>query len=132
MVTAQGLFFGWSGRHPVSRFAIPEGFMDQSTQDSSQLGGCLVRVLWMAVGNLVLVLAAVSIAQSGRGFTLTLTDAIFAVTALCLPIVRYVDISRFHGKTADSQPATMAHWFRYTATILGGSLVLWLIAHSIS
>jgi hypothetical protein len=106
--------------------------MDQPTQNPSQLGGCLVRVLWMAVGNLVLILAAVNIVQNGTGFTLTLSDAVFAVTALCLPVVRYVDIRCFQGRTADSQPATMAHWFRYTATILGSSLVLWLIAHSIS
>jgi hypothetical protein len=105
--------------------------VDQSTQDGSQLGGCLVRVLWMAVGNLILVLAAINIAQSHAGFTLTATDAVFVVTALCMPLVRLVDIRHFHGKTADSQPATMAHWSRYTATVLGASVVLWLIAHSI-
>ena len=59
-------------------------------------------------------------------------DAILAVTALALPIVRYVDIRFLSGKTADSQPATMAHWLRYTATVLGAALVLWLGAHWMS
>jgi hypothetical protein len=105
--------------------------VDQSTHDGSQMGGCLVRVLWMAVGNLILVLAAINIAQNHAGFTLTATDAVFALTVLCLPVVRLIDIRYFCGKTADSQPATMAHWSRYTATVLGASLVLWLIVHSI-
>ena len=106
--------------------------MDQSTQNSSELGGCLARLLWMAVGNLILVLAAVGIAQNKAGFSLTMTDAVFGVTALCLPVVRYVDIRYFNGKTSDSQPATMAHWLRYTAAIFGASSVLWLAAHWIS
>jgi hypothetical protein len=105
--------------------------MHQSTEKPHELSGCLARMLWMAVGNLVLVLAAIFIAQDHVGFALTATDAVFWATALCLPIVRFVDIRYLNGKTNDSQPATMAHWVRYTAAILGGSLVLWLIVHSI-
>jgi hypothetical protein len=106
--------------------------MDKSSQNPSQLGGCLVRMLWMAVGNLILVLSAIFIAQDKTGFSLTTTDAVFWATALCLPVVRYVDIRYLDGKTSDSQPATMTHWFRYTAMVLGGSAALWLAAHSVS
>jgi hypothetical protein len=130
---AAGSFsFGWSGRHPVFRFAIPEDTVDQLTENSNQVSGCFVRLLWMAVGNLILVLAAVGIAQNKAGFRLTVMDAIFIVTALCLPLVRYVDIRYLNGKTSNSQPATMTDWFRYTVTVLGVSVVLWLGAHVVS
>ena len=106
--------------------------MDQLDKNPAQLTGCFVRLLWMAVGNLILVLAAIGIVQSRTGFKLTMLDAVFGLTALGLPAVRYVDIRFLNGKTSDSQPATMADWSRYTATILGASLVLWLGAHWIS
>jgi hypothetical protein len=105
--------------------------MDQSNEKPHELSGCLARMLWMAVGNLILVLAAIFIAQDHVGFTLTATDAVFWATALCLPIVRFVDIRFLNGKTSDSQPATMDHWVRYTAAVLGTSLAIWLIVHSL-
>jgi hypothetical protein len=86
----------------------------------------------MAVGNLILVMAAITIVQERGGFALTFRDAVFGATALCLPALRYVDIRFLHGKTGDGQPATMADWGRYTATILGASAALWLLAHAIS
>lgn len=86
----------------------------------------------MAVGNLILVLAAIGIVQNRAGFNLTILDAVFGLTALGLPIVRYVDIRYLNGKTSDSQPATMTDWLRYTITILGVSLALWLGAHAVS
>jgi hypothetical protein len=110
---------------------MDQSTQNQSTQNASQLGGCLVRLLWMAVGNMILILAAIYIAQDHKGFALTATDAVFWTTAICLPLVRFVDIRFLNGKTNDSQPATMAHWVRYTAAILGGSLAVWLVAHLI-
>jgi hypothetical protein len=124
--------FGWSGRHPVNRFAIQEDVVDQPTQNSHELGGCFARLLWIAVGNLILVLTAIGIAQNHSGFKLTMMDAVFGITAICLPIVRFIDIRFLNGKTTDNQKATMADWGRYTATVLGVALVLWLAAHLIS
>jgi hypothetical protein len=98
----------------------------------SQLGGCLIRLLWLGIGNLVLVLAAIGIVQNKSGFTLTSVDLVYWFTALGLPILRYVDIRHFNGKTSDNQPATMSHWARYAAEVLGISLVLWLVVHAVS
>ena len=128
-------FFSHSGGRAAIRFiafAIPEDIVDQPNRNSAQVTGCLVRLFWMALGNLILVLAAIVIIQNRAGFALTLTDAVFGATVLCLPAVRYVDICFLHGKTSDDQPATMADWGRYTATVLGASLALWLLAHAIS
>ncbi len=129
------LQFGWSGRHPVYRFAIPEDTLDtQNPQNTNpqQLGGCFVRLLWLAVGNLVLVLSAVGIVQNRAGFQLGAMDVVLAVTAIFLPAMRYVDIRFLNGKTSDNRQATMADWLRYSVTVLGVSLALWVGAHLIS
>lgn len=104
---------------------------DKETAQSKQLSGCLMRLLWMVVGNLVLVLAAVNIHQQGMGFNLTAADAVFWCVACCLPAIRYLDIRLFSGRTADNQPATMAHWTRYVVVLFAVSLAVWVAAHLI-
>jgi hypothetical protein len=98
---------------------------------SKQLSGCLMRILWMVAGNLALVLAAVNIHQQGSGFTLTAADVVFWCIAVCLPAIRYIDIRCFAGRTADNQPATMAHWARYSVVLLATALGVWVAAHLI-
>jgi len=107
--------------------------LDQQHPSSPHsLGGCLVRVLWMAVGNLVLVLAALGIVQNRAGFSLGVMDVVFVVAALALPALRYVDIRFFEGKTSDNRPATMTDWYRYAAIVLGAALLVWIGAHWLS
>jgi hypothetical protein len=106
--------------------------MESSNSNSNQLGGCLVRLLWMAVGNLVLVLLAIGIFQNRAGFALTSLDLFYWVTAFGLLALRYVDIRFLNGKTGDNQPATMNHWVRYAAVVLGISFVMWAIVHLVS
>ena len=107
--------------------------MDEQDPKAKQLTGCLVRLFWMGVGNLILALAAIAIAQNDLGpFGFSWTDLLYWMTAAALPIVRYMDIRLFDGATADNQPATMSHWRRYTVTILAVSLVLWVGAHLLS
>ena len=44
--------------------------------------------------------------------------------------VRYLDIRKFGGRTADgAAPATMAHWRRYALLLIGVCLLLWTLAH---
>lgn len=112
--------------------AIPENPMPQQDPQPRQLSGCFVRLLWMMVGNVVLIMTAIAIAQKQRGFALTEMDAFFFATAIGLLVVRYIDIRFLQGKTSDSQPATMADWRRYAITILGVSFLLWLGVHAIS
>lgn len=106
--------------------------MDSESPKSGRISGCLVRLFWMGVGNLVLVLAAIGIYQNRAGFTLTTMDAILWGASLSLLVVRYVDVRYLAGETADNRPASMADWRRYAATVLGVSLVLWIGAHLVS
>ena len=41
--------------------------MDKQDPKANQLTGCLVRLFWMGVGNLILALAAIAIAQNQSG-----------------------------------------------------------------
>jgi hypothetical protein len=106
--------------------------MPSENPKSGRLSGCLVRLFWMGVGNLVLVLTAIGIGQKHAGFALGGLDVLLWATAGCLLAVRYFDIRYLAGETADNRPASMSDWRRYAATLLGVSLALWLAAHLLS
>jgi hypothetical protein len=94
--------------------------------DASILG-CLIPTFWMLVGNGILALCAVAIAAGTAVFGAT--DLLYWLTVVCLLGARYADIRYLGGKTADGEPATMAHWRRY-AVILGAvSVAIWIVAH---
>jgi len=90
--------------------------------------GCLVRLFWMAAGNLVLVLCLVSIVQAADG--LRTADLIYWLTVAGLLAVRWTDIRWLGGTTADGQPASMAHWRRYAILLAGLAAAAWLAVHA--
>ena len=94
----------------------------------SGLGGCLVRLCWMAFGNFALILIAVRIATM-RGVALSVMDLAFWGTVALLIAVRYWDISKLKGLTVMYQPATMPHWRRYAIGLTLVSLAVWALAH---
>ncbi len=91
--------------------------------------GLAVRVFWMAFGNAGLLLLAVSIAQRGAVSRL---DVGFWTLAAALLLVRYLDITRLSGLTADGKPASLGHWRRYAIGLLGASVILWALAHAVA
>jgi hypothetical protein len=93
-------------------------------------GGCLVRLGWMMLGNVALLLTLVAIAR--RPNTLSYADALFwAIVAFCIGL-RYLDIRRFGGLTATSQPATLTHWRRYALLLAAVSAAAWGAAHALA
>ena len=99
---------------------------DQPATPTGALG-LVARVFWMAFGNAALFLLAVSIAQRGA---VSYLDVGFWTLAAALLLVRYIDITRLGGLTADGQPASLGHWWRYAAWLLAASAVLWALAHA--
>jgi hypothetical protein len=90
--------------------------------------GCLplfLRLTWMAFGNLALFLCAALVAQ---GTVPVLMDIIFFVVAIGIIVVRYLDITRFKGRTAEDAPATLADWRRYAIWTAVISLGVWALA----
>lgn len=94
--------------------------------------GCLTRILWMIVGNMVL-LFSVSFIVRGHYASFSGADMVFWITVGLLVLLRYADIARFHGTTAQGhQPATMAHWRRYAVWLVAMAALLWFLAHGIA
>jgi len=93
--------------------------------------GPLVRLFWVLLGNAILAFCAVSIAQSDPGFG-TAADAIFWTTVGCLMAARYVDIRYLGGYTAYGEPATMAHWRRYSVILAVISAAVWALVHAVA
>ena len=99
--------------------------------DRGQSGGCLLRLFWMVVGNMMLLLAALAILERPSRM-IGLADLVFWVTVAAMLAARYADIHHFDGRTADGDPATMAHWRTYALWVCGGAVVLWLAAHALT
>ena len=65
-----------------------------------------------------------------EGGAFSVLDIIFAGLVGVLLLVRFVDITRLNGLTAEGEPASLAHWRRYAAMLLVASTLLWLLAHA--
>lgn len=98
-------------------------------RDQSPLG-CVVWMGWLVVGNLVLLGIALTLMRKGH-WTLGFLDVVyFGVMALTL-CLRYVDLTRFGGRTADGAPAPPGLFPRYAARFAGTWVALWALAHSV-
>lgn len=92
------------------------------------LAGCLPRLFWMAFGNIALVGAAFAVYES-RGWSIA--DLAFLSVVGLLIGARYIDIVRYQGKTADGEPATVAHLKRYVLWLLVIAIALWAVARAL-
>jgi hypothetical protein len=105
--------------------SAPETHVESTSQTGA---GCLVRLAWMAFGNLALAICLVFIAQhTGRLFSAS--DAVFWAIIPVLIYLRYLDVTRMKGQTAAGEPASLRDWKRYVALLLIICLVTWIAAH---
>lgn len=94
--------------------------------------GCMpliLRLTWMAFGNIALFLCAGLVAK--RTAPVVMDIAFFAI-AIGLIVVRYLDITRFKGQTAEEKPATLARWRQYSVLLAIISFVLWAFARFVA
>ena len=91
--------------------------------------GLMVRLIWMLFGNAALALLAVHIAQAG---SFSMVDVLFWAVVVVMVGVRYIDVTRFGGLTAEGEPATLRHWRRYTGYLLAASAGLYTLAHAVA
>lgn len=98
---------------------------DQPVRDHDSGAGCLTRLYWMFLGNALLVILFGLLLQN-RPKGPSLLDAGCLIVVASLLFVRYIDIRHFNGQTGEGEPATLAHWRRYSAVLVSGSLALWL------
>ncbi len=89
------------------------------------LSALAARLYWMGLGNVILMGAALLLAQQ-EGFSAY--DAAYVAVALSLVAVRFADVRWLHGLTKDGEPATMKHWRTYALIATVASALLWGIA----
>jgi hypothetical protein len=101
------------------------------TPEHDQSGGCMLRLFWMVIGNILLFLAALAILERPSRM-LGFADLFYWMTVACMLAARYIDIRHFDGRTADGQVATMANWRNYALWVCVAAIVLWLAAHALT
>lgn len=91
--------------------------------------GCLVRIVWLLLGNLFLVLLLVHI--GGRPTkALSGADALYGGLVAVIILLRYLDIAKLHGMTATGdKPATMIDWRRHALLLIIIAGIFWGLAH---
>jgi hypothetical protein len=103
----------------------------QDEERHESAAGCLARLFWMMLGNIILAIAALKVFE-GPSLGLTWADLGYWMTVAILLAVRYADIRYLDGKKADGEPATMSDWRRYSGMLLGGALVVWVVLHAVA
>ncbi|NLX98682.1 MAG: hypothetical protein GXY83_21185 [Rhodopirellula sp.] len=103
----------------------------QEPNAEGSTAGCLARLFWMMLGNLLLAVAAFKIFE-GPSFGLTGADVAYWLTVACLAGVRYADIRYWGGKKADGDPATMSDWQRYSVILISVAAAAWGVLHLVA
>ena len=102
--------------------------MAQVPIPQSSATGCLLRLFWMGIGNIILFFCLTYIFHN-RVRGLALADLGYWLTVVAMVAVRWVDIHSYHGDTVTGEPATMTHWRKYALLLPSGALVVWIIIH---
>ncbi|HUT55955.1 MAG TPA: hypothetical protein VM658_21370 [bacterium] len=98
------------------------------SSESSGFAGFVLRLFWMAFGNIVLFLMLIYMGRK-EGLGLTAHDAVFWAVAAAMVLARYLDITRFQGSTSYGEPATVRDFRKYALLLALASLSLWAAAH---
>ena len=88
--------------------------------------GCLTRLYWMFAGNAALAISFGLLIDRHPKFP-SLLDAACLVILASLVAVRFIDIRHYDGENgANSAPATMDDWRKYSLFLVVGSVGAWL------
>lgn len=112
---------------PEVRMAVKQ----DSTELASNIGclGVLARLIWLGLGNGLLVLLAAVITQPGAD---RVTDLLFWLVAALIVVARYADVRWLGGFTAEGERASMADWRRHVVILIPVAAALWAAAHFIA
>jgi hypothetical protein len=99
------------------------------SEEVTSLGGMVARIYWMLIGHSAIIFSAMYIAS---GKSPIITNTVFFLLVMSLILIRFIDIKIYKGQTAEGEPATMKHWQRFTAIVLGYSSAIWLLVFLIA
>lgn len=99
---------------------------DPAKTEYSSGAGCLTRLYWMFAGNAALAISFGLLIDRHPKFP-SLLDAACLLFLASLVAVRFIDIRCYDGENgANSAPATMADWRKYSLFLSLGSIAAWL------
>ena len=107
--------------------------MTNRDQVSTSLSGCLLRIIWMVLGNIGLLVCAYLIANRAGGFfAFSARDIVYGTIIVGLIVSRYIDVRHVGGATVFGTPASMATFRRYLVILFVVALCLWVAAHGVA
>ena len=98
---------------------------DKSSSGFAALG----RLVWMALGPMVLALTTMHIFLNGTGWH-TPADYVFFATLAVMILGRWLEVLGGVPRTSVGEPATLKDFYRYVASVLGAGLTIWIIANA--
>lgn len=100
--------------------------MEEPIDKKFGASGCLFRLYWMFVGNIVLFFLTVLIIDKHVKLP-SWHDLAYWITVTTLLVVRYVDIHYLQGQTGEGKPATARDFRNYALMIIVVSALLWAL-----
>jgi hypothetical protein len=94
------------------------------------LAGLALRLFWMLFGHGIVFTSLVIIVVDELAYPAIL-DGVVWLTVVLMIAARRVDITRWRGTTASGEPATLAHWRRYSLALVGVTSAVFLVAHAL-
>lgn len=104
---------------------------EETSAEQHSGGNPLLRLYWMALGNFLLLVAAMLISKQDA-WTITLLDLLYLAIVGSLLLARYIDIARYKGETTNCEPATKRHWKRYAAGLVAVGGALWAAVQAVT
>ena len=98
--------------------------------DKSPTGfAALGRLVWMALGPMVLAVTTMHIFLNGTGWH-TPADYVFFATLAVMILGRWLEVLGGVPLTSVGEPATRKDFYFYVASVLGAGLTIWIIANA--
>ena len=90
--------------------------------------GCLLRLFWFLLGNIILVIVAVKLLlQPTRWFSGL--DVFYWSVVVLIVAARYAEIRYFQGSAGDGKLATLQDWRRFAIVTLLSAGGAWVAVH---
>jgi hypothetical protein len=96
--------------------------------ESTPILSLFLRLYWMMIGHIVIAGLGCIIIFYHQDFSGLLLNLLYFGAVLLNIAVRYIDIRYYKGQTAEAEPATMAHWRRFSLLVICYSIPLWVVA----
>lgn len=107
------------------------GKQRQPTEGGDHAGlGALARIGWMVVGTFLILSLGMAIASQPR-WSFGIRDVFFWSATLATGVLRFVDVTKLNGQTAQGDRATIGDLRRYLAVLAAFSSLLWIGAQSV-